>query len=298
MNIWEWVNQAMRELDEQGHHRLAALMDRLPSAVIEVEKDEVEAIVPEALALARALELPWVEIYIRHWERQSIWGGFETLQGAIELLEFSHRPEHIDCPQSVCTVQDVSIAYAESDGPGFAEQRLAICEETLERIDPTWACFDCILSEKIGALNDLDRHEDALEVAQAGREALAAAGKDPDDYDHLSSTLLRLGRPEEALKEARRRDNEQENGTFAYARRQKRTRALLDLGRVEEASEEHLPLEIALRDPKYHESWARSTRSLVEAGKYANDWELGAALNAMVADHVRDGRASDRKSVV
>jgi len=162
VNIWEWVNQAMRELDEQGHHRLAALMDRLPSAVIEVEKDEVEAIVPEALALARSLELPWVEIYIRHWERQSIWGGFETLQGAIELLEFSHRPEHIDCPQSVCTVQDVSIAYAESDGPGFAEQRLAICEETLERIDPSWACFDCILSEKIGALNDLDRHEDAL----------------------------------------------------------------------------------------------------------------------------------------
>ena len=209
VNIWGWVGDTMRELEENGQGRLALLIDRLPSAVLDGDIAEVEAIVPEALALARALELPWVEIYLRHWHMQSIRGGFETLPQAVELLEFSHRPEHVACPQSVCTVQDVAIAYGDADGPGFAAERLAVTDETLERIDATWPCFACIVGEKVDALNDAGRHEEALSVAHAGREAMAASGLDNRERDFESRALLALGRAEEALEAARERPGEE-----------------------------------------------------------------------------------------
>jgi tetratricopeptide (TPR) repeat protein len=290
VNIWTWVGDTMRELDENGQGRLALLMERLPSAVIDGDTAEVEAIVPEALALARALELPWVEIYLRHWHMQSIRGGFETLPQAVELLEFSHREEHVACPQSVCTVQDVAIAYADADGPGFAQERLAVTDETLARIDPSWPCFSCIIGEKVAALNDAGRHEEALDIAREGREAMAAAGQDDSERDYESRALLALGRAEEALEAARERPGEKDD-TFARSHRQSRALALLALDRAAEARELHLPAEVALDEPKYQLSWARVAAGLVAAGELDNDWRLGALLDRMLSDQVERGRA-------
>jgi tetratricopeptide (TPR) repeat protein len=288
VNIWSWVEDLQRELAENGQGRLAELIDRLPSAVLEDQNAEVEAIVPEALALARALELPWVEIFIRHWHMQAVAGGFETLPQAVELLEFSHREEHVSCPQSVCTVQDVAIAYAGADGPGYAEERLAVAEEALGRIDPSWPCFTCIAGEKVDALDDAGRHEDAIAFAAEARGQIAAAGrKDAEHQISVADSLLALGRAEEALDRLPKPGEERED-TFGRWDRLRRARVLLELGRDEEARDALLSAEEAFSDPKYHFPWAR-----VAARVHDNDWHLGALLERMLVAQVEAGRAWD-----
>lgn len=58
--------------------------------------------------------------------------------------------------------QDLASCYANVDGPGWVEERIEVCDETLARIDPTWACFHCLSNEKAEALLDDGRGEDAL----------------------------------------------------------------------------------------------------------------------------------------
>jgi hypothetical protein len=288
VNIWAWVEDVQHELVESGQGRLAELIDRLPGAVLEDANAEVEAIVPEALALARALELPWVEIFVRHWHMQAVAGGYKTLPQAVELLEFSHRSEHVSCPQSVCTVQDVAIAYAGADGPGYAEERLAVAEEALGRIDPSWPCYTCIAGEKVDALYDAGRCEDAVAFAATAREAIAAAGRS-DAAHQLSdpAALLALGRAEEALERLPEPGRERED-SFGRWDRLRRARVLLELGREQEAREALLPAGEAFSDPRYHFPWARVAARVLD-----NDWQLGAVLERMLAQQVELGRAWD-----
>ncbi|MDA0183320.1 hypothetical protein OJ997_23625 [Solirubrobacter phytolaccae] len=293
MNIWAWVWDTQEKLEESGNERLAELIERLPTAALDDQNAEVEAIVPEALGLARSAGLPWVEIFIRHWHLQATGDGFEKVPYAVETLDFSHQDEHRACPQSVCTVQDLARAYSGADGPGYAHERLAVVEEALERIDPSWDCFHCMIVEKVEALTDLERHEEALTVAREGRAAAAAAGR---DFSHAESDvtnpLLGLGRYEEALESARPRPNEKDD-TFARWRRLSRADALIGLGRLDEALDELLEPEVALREPRYQRSWVQSVERLVRRGRFTNDWRLGGLLERMVAAQVERGRAWD-----
>lgn len=289
MDIWAWVFRTEEELREAGHGRLADLMDAIPRAVLANENIEVDAMVPEALGLARALNLPWVEIFVRHWHMQARGGGFATLDDAVELLEFSHREEHVGCPQSVCTVQDLAIAYAGADGPGFAQERLDVSTETLARIDSTWPCFDCIVSERASALNDLGRHDEALTFIDRSRAATDTATSDEAD------ALLALGRPDEALKRllAADRRNPRREDTFARRRRQRRLLALLALGRADEAREALLPFELVTREPSYALLWAQGVAGLVDAGEHPNDWRTGTALERLLDILAERGRVWD-----
>ncbi|MDA0138261.1 tetratricopeptide repeat protein [Solirubrobacter deserti] len=287
------MHDVERELRESGNERLAELIDRLPDAALDDQNAEVEAIVPEALALARSAELPWVEIFIRHWHLQATGDGFEKVPYAVETLEFSHREEHRACPQSVCTVQDLAHAYSGADGPGYAEERLAVVEEALERIDPSWDCFHCMVVEKVNALSDLERYEEALEVAREGRARAAAAGRDYGNAeDDVTTPLLRLRRFQEALESAAPRRDERDD-TFARWRQMARTEALIGLGRIDDALAELADPEPVLREPRYHLGWAQDVERLVRRGRLTNDWRLGGLLERMVAAQVERGRAWD-----
>src|SRR6187402_2127305 len=103
MDIWHWVQELQRELHAQGHDRLASLMRRVPSATCDGQHAEVEAIVPEAVALARSLDLPWAELFMRHWLLQSrVLHRFDVSAGtlqAVELLDFASRDALRECPQ-------------------------------------------------------------------------------------------------------------------------------------------------------------------------------------------------------
>ena len=283
MDIWAWVFQTQRELHEAGHERLAELMQQLPPTVLDDANEQVEAMVPEALGLARSLNLPWVEVYVRHWQLQARGGGFAAVPDAVELLEFSHREEHKACPQSVCTVQDLTIAYAGADGPGYVQERLDVSEETLARIDARWPCFQCISIERALTLLDADRAEDALEAIEEMRREITAAGGTPGAEAGVDAeAMLQLGRPDDALErlDALHRRDPERDSTFARHRALRRARALLALDRAEEAAEVLLPFELVLGEPAYALSWAQATEGLVEAGRRANDWRLGRRARA------------------
>ena len=296
MDIWAWVFRAREDLQSSGNERLSELIGEIPTAVIENRNDEVDALVPEALGLARSLNLDWVEIFLRHWHLQARGGGYEVVPEAVELLEFSHREEHRDCPQSVCTVQDLARAYQGADGPGYVQERLDVANETLARIDPSWPCFQCISIERATALIDIGRHQDALSTVEDMRRQQTAAGSGPTAESCVDAeALLRLGRAEEALRrldEGDRRDRDRET-TFSRFRRLRRTRVLAALGRTDEAAEALLEFDVVLADPAFAWYWADGVAALVDAGARENDWMLGAALERLVAGQVERGRAWD-----
>lgn len=296
MDIWAWVFRTREDLQGSGNERLAELMGEIPTAVVENRNDEVDALVPEALGLARSLNLDWVEIFLRHWHLQAREGGYEVVPEAVELLEFSHRDEHRDCPQSVCTVQDLARAYRGADGPGYVQERLDVANETLARIDPSWPCFQCISIERATALLDIGRNEDALTTVEDMRRQQTAAGSGPSAESCVDAeALLQLGRAEEALRrldEGDRRDRDRET-TFSRFRRLRRTRVLAALGRTEEAAETLLPFDLVLADPSFAWYWADGVAALADAGARENDWLLGAALEQLLARQVERGRAWD-----
>ena len=166
MDIWKWVNDIHASLMDVGEDRLAYLLNEIPNQVCENNHEHVDALVPEALALSKKTGNTWLEIFFRHWNLQSrLFHRYEPinlLSEAVSLLEFSHREENKQCPQSICVVQDFAKCYALIDGPGYFSERIDILKETLDRIDSKWPCFFCLTGEYVDALCDNGDFNEAL----------------------------------------------------------------------------------------------------------------------------------------
>ncbi|MFJ9696832.1 hypothetical protein [Kitasatospora sp. NPDC101183] len=306
-DIWAWVHDAHRQLTESGHHRLAEAVYELPGHANEGRNDQLDAVFPEALAASRALGLPWVEVYLRHWRMQNLLNrrhqGEKALPEAVDLLEFAHREETAGCPQSVCVVQDLAICYARVDGPGFVTQRLEVLDETLARIEPGRACFDCLSREYSDALEDGGRPVEALSHLDTAAARIQAAGGRLSLHFHhrRASALHLLGRHQEVLEvldtaerteRARGRELEESDVRWGALLR---ARAFASLGRTEEA----LVLLPSLADAERHvdlrQMWTGTIEILAASGAWENDGELGAALAGWVG--YLDGTGSHRPCV-
>jgi len=289
MNIWAWVYDKQEQLRERGHHRLAAVMDDLPTAVCDMRHEQAEAMVPEGLALATDLEEPWVEIFLRHWLMQSRvlhrYQGRDNLEGCVSLLEFSHRPGNRDCPQSLCVVQDFANCYGVTDGPGYAQERLSVTEEALGRIDPTWPCFECISLERAGALQDAGRLQDAVNFIDAQLEAATAADvvRSHDKmFKNKAHCLVLLGRSEEALvllRAAPPSSASGESGAVGY--KVALAEALVAVGQPEAAASTLPALEDI--DDSDGRDWLSVVEQLVAAKCRDNDAELGRQAAAVAS---------------
>jgi tetratricopeptide (TPR) repeat protein len=292
VDIWGWVRETAQELHERGDVRLAQAFYQLPEDCNEGRHQQVDGQVPEALASARALGLPWVEVFLRHWHLQSRVAkrreGEVALGEAVALLEFAHREDTAGCPQSVCAVQDFVIYHGAVDGPGYVPERLAVLTETLERIDPSWSCFDCLTTEYADALVDDGRTKDALEYLREQRARIRAAG----GSIQLSRTtqeaglLRRLGRLTEALElldRAEAQPDPRDGDDDRLDRRCWRALILADLGRLDEARAVLPPTEAVDDRPSHYQTWADAALLLVEGGAMPNDWVLGRHLSAWVS---------------
>ncbi|HEY1177747.1 MAG TPA: hypothetical protein VGF17_16450, partial [Phytomonospora sp.] len=290
--VWGWVDATRRELAEAGHDRLAEAMDELPRRIGRPE--EFDAAYPEAIAAARALNLPWVEVFLRHWRLQSLvikrQHGAKALPDVVELLEFAHREETKDCPQSVCAVQDFTVCHAIVDGPGYVPERLAVLDETLAVLEPSRGCFDCLNREYSSALEDDGRLEDALAhlVAAEGKRRAAGGRPSLDTGTRRARLIGQLGRPREGLELLARLESEHRD-EFGLDEEDVRDIALLRadlytrLGDAEAASAHLWDIELLADNPADRLYWAEIAERLIALGGHDNTAELGAAISSWAA---------------
>jgi tetratricopeptide (TPR) repeat protein len=297
MDIWKWILDVDKELIHQGNYRLANLMRMLPHHTVEENHSQVDAMVPEALALARAIKNPWIEVYIRHWNLQSRaahrYEVTDMLAEAVNLLEFCHREETRDCPQSVCVVQDIDICYGLADGPGYVEERLAVAKETLDKIDTSWACFTCISGEYASALLDGKRYEEALRFLEQQTQALLLANMHNKRFsirDAWVETLIKLQRYEEA--DAFNQESYSHNGGGESSQIEKdldKARINAYLGRYDDAKQALPEFDKIIKSLQHCLHWAEATRLLVEAEIIPNDWHLNVKFQQMSEQLSRNG---------
>lgn len=287
MNIWDWIDHLQRGLTEAGQAHNAELIDKLSTAVCDMESERADALLPEVRALCKTIDNPWLEVYVGHWEMRNRLGnrseGETALPDIVRLFEYAHRPNTSDCPQSICVTQDMSACLANIDGPGLSQERIDVCDETLARITPKWACFECISSEKAEAIMDDGRIEDALTYTLGQIDRIQKEGQ--GNADALSSTLtsiyLALHRYEDALaqidlEEASNQFGGREPRNTLQGRAIRRARALAGLQRDDEAWD-HLP---ALTDMPLgnYLTWLRSAYPLLQRRPEENTWQLAREL--------------------
>jgi hypothetical protein len=297
MDVWAWFDELSDELYRDGDDEFADALWSLARATNDDDHEQVDALAPLLLAEARARRLPWLEVFVRHWHLQSrackrAHGG-AVLNDAVDAFERAHAPEAIGCPQSVCSVQDLCIAYGKVDGPGYAPERLAVTAETLDRIDPTWNCYRCIVSEQASAMIDAGSPEDGIRLLHEAQARLSAAGTQhlDDRFRYLRvEAFVAMGRPEDALVAVERAELDPDRSMGAGAdryRRQDRAMALAHMGRGAEAlALLPSPAEVEAGDRAH---WAETMAELVRLGAADNDAELGRILLAWARERLGVG---------
>ncbi|HEY1175643.1 MAG TPA: hypothetical protein VGF17_05770, partial [Phytomonospora sp.] len=185
---------------------------------------------------------------------------------ATSLLEFAHREETKDCPQSVCVVQDFCIAHA--------------------RIEPSRNCFDCLTREYSYALNDDGRTQEALGFIEEAEGKHRAAGGEPSLYMHLHRARLlgQLDRAQEGLDLLERSEAARRNGPYALDEDDERelalTRALLyaTLGDTENAVAQLPDITEPIAHADLRLRWAATVEKLIGLGALENVPRLGTAI--------------------
>ncbi|HEL3751429.1 TPA: hypothetical protein UMV35_003767 [Stenotrophomonas maltophilia] len=299
MDIWNWVEKLQGDLRQAGQAQNAHLLNRLADDVSELQVDRVDALLPEARALGKALDNPWVDVYVGHWALRNRVGnrveGESALGEAVALFERAHRDDTLECPQSICVTQDLAACYGNIDGPGWVPERVEVCDETLARIDPSWACFQCLSCEKADALLDDGRGQEALDYLQAQADAIEACGKEVfDSFPEMQiKILLGLGRAEEALALIEKREaevvasGEYEPANCTVPRRLSKAWALAQLGRDEEALQQMVPW--SELTPNYWRLWANTAAALCRRDPARNTWDLGTRFNTIIEHFARVG---------
>ena len=289
MDIWKWVFDTERDLREAGNNRLADLIESIPTNTQENRPELVEAAMPEALAGARAIKNQWLEVYFRHWginnRMSDMIEGEKALPEIVSLLEFSHRDETVTCPQSVCATQDIAMCYGNMDGPGWVDERLAVAQEALARINPEWPCFSCISEEYVQALLDANRSAEAIQFLQKQEQALLEVGEEsPERFVKLYIRALCLeGNHAEALTRLDAFEAKEDNDlSIGQQQSLDISRAIL-LTQLQQykAAWEILPNWSDLKPTAYPE-WAQTVLSIATADAQYNHWQIGRSLQKSV----------------
>ncbi|EPS0645175.1 hypothetical protein ACVBEK_003992, partial [Cronobacter malonaticus] len=132
MDIWAWYEQYERDLAEAGKPWITQHVNKLIESVVEVQTGKTEALLPEARALKKTAGNPWIDVMVGHWEMRHRIGnlgeGEKALGDVVALFERAHQSDAAECPQSICVTQDLSACYSNVDGPGWADERIAVCQ--------------------------------------------------------------------------------------------------------------------------------------------------------------------------
>lgn len=297
MNIWGWVWDRSSDLYDQDLDSLVDLIDAIPGLALDHEPDKVDQVCEQALPMVQALDDKWLEIFFRHWRLQSHvlhqYDAKGMLPEAVSLLDFAHQKETQDCPQRICAVQDLAACYGIIDGPGFVDERVAVCQETLGQIDGSWPCFQCVGGELLQALVDGERTQEALTEYEAIEAELTKHGETIDMELALviGRAFITAGDLESAWSVIEKAENVGYESSFERNKRFVKTLIHCLRGDWDAAAELCPSFEEAFEAAQYFDDWTRIKFLMVAEGLIPNNEELRFRFHRM-ADNLASKEAN------
>ncbi|WP_182904411.1 tetratricopeptide repeat protein [Microbispora sp. H13382] len=286
VDIWAWVGGTQRELHEAGNTGLAMALGDVPAQALEGRFAQLDVVAPAIAQHAETLEKPWLEFFARYWHLIGRVGdramGAVALDDAASLLEFAQRDDVRECPGAPGAVEVLAIAQANTDGPGYAEARLAALGAALDGVGPDSLAFSGLATQYVAALIDAGKAAEGVAYAEAAVERLRGAGREASWELGAASAraLLAAGRPDDALAALDASTGFKPDDPVAKARREAllRSQVLATLGRMQEAVDALPDLDVVGDHAREWVEWARTVRMLSSGGSIANTWQLGRIL--------------------
>ncbi|MGW2142900.1 tetratricopeptide repeat protein [Nonomuraea bangladeshensis] len=290
VDIWAWVGDTQQQLSEAGNVGLAMALGDLPAQAYEGRYPQLDVMAPAIAQQAETLELPWLEFYARYWHLVGRIGdraqGAVALDDARQLLAFAQREDVRECPSAPAAVEALAIALANTDGPGYATERLETLGAHLEALSPERPAFTGLVTQYVAALIDAGKADEAVSYAESATERLRTAGRAPSwelGAEHARA-LLTAGRAEAALDALQAASGHQPDDPVAKEHRDGVRRALIlaTLGRVAEAVDALPDLDVVGEHPRVFVEWSRAVALMAGSAQITNTWQLGRVLRQWI----------------
>jgi hypothetical protein len=286
VDIWAWVGETQQQLSEAGNVGLAMALGDLPAQAYEGRYPQLDVMAPAIAQQAETMELPWLEFYARYWHLIGRVG--DRAQGAVaigdaeQLLAFAQREDVRDCPAAPAAVEALALAWANTDGQGYAGRRLETLGAAIETAQPDGPAYAGLATQYVAALIDAGQAGEAAAYAESALERLRVAERQPSwelGAEHARA-LLTAGRAEDALTALQVAADLQADDPVAKARRDGVRRALIlaTLGRVAEAVDALPDLDVVGEHPRTWVEWSQAVNLLAGSAQITNTWQLGRVL--------------------
>ncbi|MER5998553.1 tetratricopeptide repeat protein [Nonomuraea angiospora] len=290
VDIWAWVGETQQQLSEAGNVGLAMALGDLPAQAYEGRYPQLDVMAPAIAQQAEALELPWLEFYARYWHLIGRIGdraqGAVALDDAQQLLAFAQREDVRECPAAPAAVEALAIAWANTDGPGYASERLEALGAHIEGMSPEKPAFTGLVTEYVAALIDAGKAGEAVTYAESAVERLRVAGREASWELGAESAraLLAAGRAEDALSALQAAAEFQADDPVAKEHRDGVRRALIlaTLGRTAEAVDALPDLDVVGEHPRVFVEWSQAVSKLAGSSQITNTWQLGRVLRQWI----------------
>ncbi|WP_406317682.1 tetratricopeptide repeat protein [Streptosporangium sp. NBC_01639] len=288
VDIWAWVGDTQRQLHEAGHTGLAMAIGDVPGQALEGRYAQLDVLAPAIAQQAENLELPWLEFYARYWHLIGRVGdraqGAVAMADAETLVEFARREDVRDCPAAPGAVIALVVAQVNTDGPGYAAERLAALSAT--GVEPESLAFSAVAEQYVAALVDAGRVDEAITHAESAVAKLGAVGREASWELGAASAraLLAAGRAEDALTALTAAADFKPDDPVAKEHRDGVLRALVlaSLDRVQEAVDALPDLDVVGDHPRDWVEWAHAIGRLAGSAQITNSWQLGRVLKQWV----------------
>lgn len=288
VDIWAWVGDTQRQLHEAGNTGLAMAIGDVPAQALEGRYSQLDVLAPAIAQQAENLELPWLEFYARYWHLIGRVGdraqGAVAMADAETLVELAARENVRDCPAAPGAAVALAVVQANTDGPGYAAERLAALGAI--GVGPDSPAFSAVAEQYAAALVDAGRAAEAVTHAESAVARLGEAGREASwELAAVSArALLAEGRAEDALTALDVATGFKPDDPVAKPHREGVLRALVlaTLDRMQESVDALPDLDVVGDHPRDWVEWTRAIRSLAGSGRITNTWQLGRVLKQWI----------------
>ncbi|MEV0586010.1 tetratricopeptide repeat protein [Nonomuraea sp. NPDC050310] len=290
VDIWSWVGDTQQQLGEAGQGGLAMALGDLPAQAYQGRYAQLDVMAPAIAQQAETLQMPWLELYARYWHLVGRVG--DRAQGAVAigdaeaLVAFAEREDVRDCPSTPAALEALAVAWANTDAPGYAAERLAKLGPALEQFGPDHLAYCGLVTQYVSALTDAGRADEAVAYAESAVERLRADGKQASWELGAESAraLLAAGRADAALTALQAAVDFQADDPVAkpYRDAVRRARILAELGRMEEAVDALPDLDVVGEHPRVFAEWSQAVAKLASSAQITNTWQLGRVLRQWI----------------